>query len=126
MHEMALTRNVVDMVVAEAESAHAARVTSVTLTIGCMRDIVEDLFEGLFEFLAKGTVAEGAELILLRAPLLVKCEDCGMVYSLNVFESSSWSCPSCNHENYRIISGTQFNIENISITTEEKARGLVA
>ena len=48
MHEMSLTRNVLDIVLDEANAAGATRVQAVRVTIGDLRDIVEELFEGLF------------------------------------------------------------------------------
>ena len=45
MHEMALCRNVADIVLEEASRANAVRVSGIYLTIGYGRDIVEDLFE---------------------------------------------------------------------------------
>lgn len=126
MHEMALTRSVVDTVVQKAETAKASQVTSVTLTIGCMRDIVENLFEGLFAYLAKGTVAEGAELIIHQSPLLVKCDSCGLTYSLDVYESASWPCPVCEGTNHHVISGTEFRIDDISVIPQEIKQSHVA
>lgn len=41
MHEMALCRNVVDMVLEEADKVGAQRVSGVYLTVGYSRDIVE-------------------------------------------------------------------------------------
>ena len=42
MHEMALCRNVADIVLEEASRANAVRVSGIYLTIGYGRDIVED------------------------------------------------------------------------------------
>ena len=52
MHEMSLTRNVLDIVLDEANAAGATRVQAVRVTIGDLRDIVEELFEGLFSHLS--------------------------------------------------------------------------
>ena len=53
MHEMALVRNIMEVVVEEAEAAGAAEVTAVHLDVGEGRDIVIELFESLFQFLAR-------------------------------------------------------------------------
>lgn len=119
MHEMALTRNAVDMVLEAAREADAARVTSVTITIGYCRDIVEDWFVDLFEHLTKGTIAEDAELILIRSPFMARCRQCGGVYHLEAFNRSTWSCPSCALEDYDAVSGFEFDIEDIGIIAKE-------
>lgn len=122
MHEMALTRDALDLIIAEGEKAGAERVCTVTLSIGYMRDIVEDIFEGLFAHLAKGTIVEGAELNLVRTPAIVECQDCGGRYHLDVFDSSSFDCPRCSARNYRLISGMDFNIDNIGIVPKPEYR----
>lgn len=68
MHEMSLVRNIIEVVKEEAEAAQAAQITAVHLVVGEGRDIVEDLVQSLFRFLARGTVAENAAVILHHVP----------------------------------------------------------
>ena len=53
MHEMALCRTVVDMVLEEADKVGAQRVSGVYLTVGYSRDIVESLFDDVFKWLGR-------------------------------------------------------------------------
>lgn len=59
MHEMALVRDVIGTALEEAERQGAGRIKAIYLRIGKGRDIVVELFSGLFDHLAKGTEAEG-------------------------------------------------------------------
>ncbi|WP_080802157.1 hydrogenase maturation nickel metallochaperone HypA/HybF [Arabiibacter massiliensis] len=121
MHEMALVRSVVDIVVERAEAAGVDSVDAVYLTIGYGRDIVEDYFDGLFAFLARGTVAEHAELVIERVPVTARCNGCGFVFPLDVFDRSTWAYPSCHAErNYQIVSGREFYISHIDVTTSKE------
>lgn len=114
MHEMALVRNVVDIVVEEAEAAHAAEVRAVHIVIGEGRDVVEDYFESLFQFLARGTVAEHAKVIIYRIPYRVQCNRCGAVFHVNIFDRATWGCPACEaYQNYKLVSGMEFSISKI-------------
>lgn len=115
MHEMALVGEVVDIVVKEAEAAGATSVRTVTLTIGYMRDIVEDLFDSCFSYLARGTVAEHAEIVLIRVPLTVRCNDCKYVYHINVHKAETWSCPICKARDYVLNTGMEFFVNDIEI-----------
>lgn len=115
MHEMALTRNVVDIVVQYAEEAGATEVRAVHLTIGHVRDIVEDLFEGCFAFMARGTVAEHADLVITRVPLTVRCNKCDRVYHINVRDTNTWVCPVCKEKDYRLNTGMEFFVNDIEI-----------
>ena len=112
---LALTRNVVETVVTESEKAGATRVKTVYLVIGYARDIIDDLFEGCFEFLSRGTVAHGAELVIERIPLTVRCNGCGMVYHIDVRNEETWPCPRCKERDYRVNSGMEFYISRIEV-----------
>ncbi|NCB24229.1 MAG: hydrogenase maturation nickel metallochaperone HypA [Bacteroidia bacterium] len=118
MHEMALTRNVVDIVVKEAEAAGATEVRTVSLTIGYVRDIVEDLFERCFAYMARGTVAEHAKLVITRVPLTVRCQKCTHVYHINVRDESTWGCPVCGGRDYKLNSGMEFFVNDIAIVRD--------
>ncbi|NTU90223.1 MAG: hydrogenase maturation nickel metallochaperone HypA [Actinobacteria bacterium] len=113
---MALTRNVVDIVVSEAEAAGATEVRTVYLTIGYVRDIVEDLFERSFTYMARGTVAEHAELVITRVPLTVRCNKCDYIYHIDVHDSSTWGCLACGAKDYELNTGMEFFINDIEIS----------
>lgn len=116
MHEMALVRNIVDVVLEHAQAQGATRVKEVYLTIGAGRDIVEDLMQGCFRYLARNTIAEDAELVMTRTPFMVRCRDCGMPFHINVYNSKTWVCPRCGSErNYDLVSGMEFRIDRIEV-----------
>lgn len=120
MHEMAYVRNVVDTVNKYAEKENVAEVRAVYLTIGMSRDIVEEYFQGLFQFLARGTVAEHAEIVIRRLPLTVKCNQCGMIFPLNVRDESTWHCPACKAEHdYKVHTGMEFTIDRIDVRAKD-------
>lgn len=119
MHEMAYVRDVVDAVNATAREAGAKRVGAVYLTIGMSRDIVEDYFQGLFTWLARGTAAEGAEVVIRRLPLTVRCNQCGTVFPLNSRDSSTWACPCCHAaRDYKLHTGMEFRIDKILVAVD--------
>lgn len=121
MHEMALVRNVVDVVLDEAEAAHAAEVRAVHLVIGEGRDVVEEYFESLFQFLARGTVAERAEVVIRRVPYRVQCNRCGAVFHVNVIDRTTWACPTCEtYQDYKLVSGMEFSISKIEAVERER------
>ncbi len=127
MHEMAYVRNVVDVVNEYANRDDVAEVVAVHLTIGEGRDIVVDYFQGLFQFLARGTKAEHAEIAIRRTPFAVSCNRCATVFPINVFDESSWKCPSCGAvRDYRMHSGMEFRIDRIEVKGAGKPKGETA
>lgn len=116
MHEMALVRNVVDVVLDHADTVGASEVKEVYLTIGYGRDIVEEYMGSMFSFLARDTIAEHAELIIQRVPYTVKCNQCDLIFHINVFDDTTWVCPQCGAvRDYKLNSGTEFSVDNIKV-----------
>lgn len=113
MHETTLVNNVVEIVLKEAGALEVEKVTAVYLTIGNLRDIAEDLFEGVFGYLTRGTIAQGAELVIRRIPITLRCKTCGYVFHFNVRDESTHQCPMCLERNYTIHSGLEFSVDGI-------------
>ena len=104
MHEMSLVRSVVSIVTEEAEAAGAAKVTKVHIVLG----------ESLFQFLARGTVAEGARVVLHTRPYMVRCNACGNEFHLIPIDKRTWTCPECGkYKDYQLVSGMEFYISKI-------------
>lgn len=122
MHEMALCTEVVEVVLSEAEQVDAVAVNEVHLILGEVRDIVEDLFVGFFQHLARGTVAENAVVVFTRVPVTVECGRCGQVFPLDTNAHRAGVCPACHQKDYEMKSGMEFFIGSIDVTTEEEAQ----
>jgi hydrogenase nickel incorporation protein HypA/HybF len=119
MHEMALMSKAMDIVLEQADRVGAKRVTRVCMTIGDGRDVIEDLLTGVFGYLARNTVAEGADLDVVRTPFLARCDDCGRVYHINMHDRSTFSCPACAAEHrFTVLSGWEFRVERIEVSSE--------
>ncbi len=116
MHEMSLIRPAVDLVLQECAGKNVAEVRAVHLTVGVMRDVIEDYMEGLFRYLARGTVAEHARLVITRAPLVVICNECGTPFPVNTRDEATQVCPHCHtRKNYRFYSGNEFRVDRIEV-----------
>lgn len=114
MHEMSLVRNILALVKEEAEAAHASRITAVHLVVGEGRDIVEDLLQSMFRFLARGTVAEDAAVIVHHVPYKVRCNQRRTEFHLEIMRPEKWACPNCNaYKDYTLVSGREFYISRI-------------
>ncbi len=116
MHEMALVRNIVDAVVDSCIGQNVEKVHTVHLTIGEMSDVVEAYIPGLFRFLARGTVAEKADVVIHRSPLMVCCIECGEIFRIDMHDNTTWECPHCHaRQKYRLFSGNELRIDSIEV-----------
>lgn len=115
MHELSYTRSIVDAVVSSAENAGAHRVKSVYLVIGELRDIVDDLFRGCFEYLARGTIASGAKVVIDKVPLTLCCRRCGTMFCADAISSQEIACPRCAEQDYAVSNGLEFFIDRIEV-----------
>lgn len=115
MHELALTKDIVETVVQLSNEADATTVKSVSLTVGEGRDIVPKLFRAFFKRFAQNTIAENADLLINRTPLRVRCNQCGRVYPVDVRNQGTWNCPSCACASHDLYSGMEFVIDRIEV-----------
>ena len=122
MHEMSLVRPLIQIIKEEAEAAGVEKITAVHLVIGEGRDIVIHLLESMFQFMARGTVAENAKVVVEHVPYMVKCNQCQTEFHLDVMQSETWTCPNCQaYKDYKQISGQEFYISKLEASRKENS-----
>lgn len=115
MHELPVTESILKVVLRHGEEAGASRIVSVSLRIGELSDIVEEWLQRYFDYLSRGTIAEGAALRIERAPVIFRCEGCGGSFPVNVREVRDILCPSCGGTKATFVSGREFFIKAIEV-----------
>ncbi len=112
MHEMAVTRSVLDIAIRHAQQADASRITQIKLVIGEMTGIVDDSLQFYFDFLSQDTMAKGASLVFDRRPAVYRCRECETTFHP---EGLDWTCPACDALAFEVVSGREFRIESIEV-----------
>lgn len=114
MHELSLASAVIDTV-----ERHAAGrpVTAVYLRVGHLRQVVPTSLEFYFGHVARGTVCEGARLEQELVAAHLRC-GCGREWEL---DEVNFRCPSCGAADAVVVSGEEFMVDSIDVTTEEPA-----
>lgn len=115
MHETGVCRDIVETVEMSALAGHAKKVVEVRLKLGEVHDVVPEILSGAFGWMSRGTVAEGARLVIERVPFTVQCEDCGHIFRLDTADERTWRCPECASRNYRLHTGREFLIDTIEV-----------
>lgn len=77
MHELSLLESVRDILESQAHSQAFVRVTQVTLEIGQLSCVEPEALRFAFDVVMKGSVAEAAELVIIKTDGLGRCRQCG-------------------------------------------------
>ncbi|MEO0073677.1 MAG: hydrogenase maturation nickel metallochaperone HypA [candidate division WOR-3 bacterium] len=108
MHELAVTRAMLDQVLDEAQRRSARRVLHISLVVGEAASVVPDCVRFYFDILSEGTIAQGAEISFQRTPIRIRCPKCGRE------AAGIEDLCGCNAGG-EVISGTEMVIESIDI-----------
>ena len=112
MHEVSICESIIDILEEHAVKEGASRVTYVRLKVGEMAGVVEDALRFSFEIVAKGTVAEGCELVVDLVPLTALCRSCGGEFSVSGY---AFSCPCCGSGEIDIVTGRELLVYEIDL-----------
>ncbi|MEE8716720.1 MAG: hydrogenase maturation nickel metallochaperone HypA [Coriobacteriales bacterium] len=115
MHEMAYLRRIVDAVVDAGERQGAAEVVSVRLVVGELRDFIDKYVFGYFKFLARGTIAQNAEVVLQRVPFTVQCRACGTIYHFDYRDADAGACPTCGAHDFELRTGRELRVDSVVV-----------
>jgi hydrogenase nickel incorporation protein HypA/HybF len=110
MHELSISENILNIVENEAHKHNLKRIKEIIIKTGEISDIIPENLEYCFEIISKGTVAEGAKIIVEKLPIKILCLDCGKEFTI---KKSNLQCPECNSKNLKLTGGNEFFIESM-------------
>lgn len=111
MHELAITQNLLDIALNEAEKHGAERIVAIHLRVGALTQVVPECVEFYLESLAKGTIAEGTKLEATIVPLTAHCDRCDLTFPVEDF---CFLCPRCGGA-ASVASGRELYIESLEV-----------
>ena len=115
MHELGVTKSIVETVLRHAQAQNAKRVASVQLVIGQMRNLEVDWVQRYFDRCAKGTIAQGAVVQIQSVPIAFYCNSCGATFQLPMGQDRHMCCSACSSEDYDMITGGELLIKSIEV-----------
>lgn len=113
MHELAITKQIVDIATRHGQESDASQVTDLYLVIGDLSSVVDDSIQFYWDIIADGTICEGARLHFKRIPAKLRCQQCGHEYTLQGGELTF--CPQCDSSDVQVTEGKEFQLESIHI-----------
>jgi len=111
VHELAVTQNVLEIVLRHADNH---RIRRIDLVVGQLSTMVDDSVQFYWDIICRGTCAEGARLHFQRIPAQMRCTRCGTIFKLN----GDFVCPTCASAAAEVISGEEFYVDSIEVEEE--------
>lgn len=115
MHELPITKSILDIALQHAALNRATRVLAIHLQIGKLSDLEDAWLQRYFDYLSKGTVAEGAKLKIERMPIMVMCSSCSLSYEAHPENIGNLACPACGATNATLVSGGEYFIKTMEV-----------
>jgi hydrogenase nickel incorporation protein HypA/HybF len=125
MHEFSTAVNIVEAVKRAAKSYGASKVIGITLQIGKLSMLNHDQLLFGIEIAAKGSVAEGAKVIIEPLAMKIRCRKCDTVSEVPeegaLYEIlASLSCSKCQSKDVEVIQGRECVVKDIQAEIEKE------
>ena len=111
MHELAITQNVVDMVI---ERMAGRRISTVHVRVGELSGVVPDAMLFCYDVVTAGTDLEGSRLEIDLVPGRARCRDCGRDFLL---ADLIMLCP-CGSANVALLGGRELEVASVDLVAE--------
>lgn len=112
MHELGIAEEMLKVALDYAAKHNAARVTQFNVEMSAAADESEDSLRFHLENAAKGTIAEGAALVVSRMPAHAKCVECGNEFE---WDGKEAACPSCLSPRILTSMRDEFKLASIEV-----------
>ena len=117
MHEMGIAIQILEIAAASIPPELAGvKVDKVNLRIGRLAAVVPDSLRFCFEIATKDTPLDGATLHIDEIPVVARCRDCNVEWTI---EKAVFQCEKCGSGSLEILSGRELDIESIEIAEED-------
>ena len=82
MHELAVTRSILDTVLEHALAAGAQRVLRIHLRVGALHEFQSEWIQRYFDHLSRDTAARDAALVVEQVPAVFRCPSCALEFEV--------------------------------------------
>ena len=117
MHELSIAASIVEAVTESASAYPCARVKQVRLRVGALASLAEDSLQFCWELATEGTPLAGAALVILKLPVIVHCDACGVDAEIEGVQS--FRCPLCGGPTADLRQGRELEIASIELDEPE-------
>jgi hydrogenase nickel incorporation protein HypA/HybF len=115
MHELPITESILKIVLKHAQMNSVRKVLAIHLQVGKLSDLEDEWIQRYFDYLSKGTLAEGAKLKIERTPIMVQCHGCSTSYEAEMARMDDLVCPACGEKGGTLLSGKEYYIKEMEV-----------
>lgn len=116
MHELSVCQALVQQLESLSAANGRGAVEIVRLRIGPLSGVEAALLRHAFPIAAAGTVAAGAELLIEAAPVVVRCNECGIETPA---APNRMLCGACGGYRVRMVSGDEMLLESVELAAAD-------
>ena len=123
MHDVTAAQRIASTVLEAAREQGAERVERVQIALGAMTMIDAEQLDFWLEQVLRGTLAEGAEIVIEQMPLRAVCRACRREGEVEVPEDPIYHlmpfvpcCPGCGAQELEVLGGAECVVRNIRIS----------
>lgn len=115
MHELPVTESILKIVLKHAQANQVHRIVTIHLRVGKLSDLEDEWIQRYFDYLSKGTLAEGAKLKIERTPIVLQCRKCSEKHETETAKLGEIVCPACGEKDWELISGREYFIKDMEV-----------
>ncbi len=112
MHEISICQSMLRQVDAIAREHSARQVQSIHLQIGPLSGVEAELLMQSFPLVSAGTIAEGAELLIEKLPVRIRCHVCNRDSDASI---NHLICPVCGDTATQLLSGDEMFLHSVRL-----------
>jgi hydrogenase nickel incorporation protein HypA/HybF len=121
VHELSMTTQIVETVLAEAKKHGAKKVIEVKLVIGKMTFLGTDQIGFSYKILTEDTILKGSKLTIEEKEGVIECPSCGYKGTVPIKDDPAYhipvptlQCPECGRA-AKIVEGKECTIKSIKM-----------
>jgi len=115
MHELQVTKGILEAVLDHAARSSARKVLKVRLIVGELTDFKQEWIQRYFDLLSKASIAEGAHITVERVPAAFLCHDCGCDFHVDIRVVDRVLCPQCSGTSFSLERGRELLIQDMEV-----------
>ena len=112
MHEMSIVEALLESVRTELSRYRGARVRTVRVRVGTLRQIEPAMLQFCYEAAVRDTPLAGSRLEVQQTEASARCGVCSLTFPV---EESWFECPRCHSADAQLLTGDELLLTNLTI-----------